>query len=154
MATVAASLLFMGAMLHAAIIDFRQHRVLNKTIIALAIAYLPLAHFAGIGWIDIISAIVAASLIFVIGFAGFCAGWIGGGDVKLTGIATLWIGAGLVVPFLALAGFFAVLLRWLIRRFRAVQADAPTPDDGLPFGPGIVLAAMALFPLSQWFTGG
>ncbi len=154
MATVAASCLFLAAMIHAAVTDLRRHRFLNKTIIALAVAYLPLAYFAGLGWVIIISSIVAAVLIFVIGFAGFCVGWFGGGDVKLAGIAGLWIGAELVVPFLLLSAVFGLVLMVLITTFHRWQrGEAPQNREAL-YGPGIVLAALALFPVSQWFSGG
>ena len=55
----------------------------------------------------VLSSVVAAILVLVIGFGAFCAGWVDGGEVKLATVATLWIGAELVVPFLALAGLFA-----------------------------------------------
>ena len=153
MAVVAASCLFLAAMVHAAITDFRQHRALNWTAIALAVAYLPLAMAAGLEWVTVVSSLVAATLVLIIGFGGFCAGWIDGRDVKLATVTTLWIGAEMVLPFLGLAGLFALGLAVLFRQFRRWQSGDAPPISEMPYSPGIVLSGFALFSSSQWFTG-
>lgn len=153
MALVAASCLFLAGMLHAAVTDFRHHRVLNVTIIAMVAGYLPLAIAAGLGWTAILSSVIAAALIFFIGFAAFCAGWMGGGDVKLAAVATLWIGAGMVVPLIALAALFGGVLAGLLIVLHRWQEGKAAPLGQMPYSPGIVLAALALFSNSQWFAG-
>lgn len=152
MALVAASCLFLAALIHAAITDAHRHRALNLTVVALAVGYIPLAMAVGLPWATVVSSVVATVLVFAIGFGCFCAGWIDGGDVKLATVTTLWIGAELVVPFLALAGLFALGLAMLFRTLRRWQTgDAPGLHE-IPYSPGIVLAAFALFSSSQWFA--
>ena len=107
MALVAASCLFLAAMVHAAVTDFRRHKALNISILALALGYLPFAMAVGLDWVAIIGSVVAALLVLTIGFGAFCAGWVDGGDVKLATATTLWIGAETVLPFL---GFLALVL--------------------------------------------
>ena len=153
MATVAASCLFLAAMIHAAVTDAVRHRLLNIPILILTVSFVPLAWWAGLGWTVIVSSLVAAVLVMVIGFAAFCAGWLGGGEVKLAGVATLWIGAGLVVPLIALSALFAGALAGLIVLLRRWQKVSMPPAGGVPYNPGIVLAALALFSFSQWFAG-
>jgi len=153
--------LFVVAVVHAALGDRVRRRVANATVLALLLGYLPLALGVGLAWVVILTSIAAAALVFVIGFAAFCAGWIGGGDVRLAAVATLWIGAGLVVPYLLLAAVFGALLAVLmlgLRRWQAradadanANAEAPLPE-AIPFGPGLVLAAFVLFANSPWFV--
>lgn len=152
MALVLASCLFLAAMVHAAVTDFRRHRVLNGTVLALAIGYVPLALAAGLGPTAILSSLAAAALVLVIGFAGFCAGWLGGGDVKLASVTTLWIGAGLVVPFLLLTALFGAVVTILMILMHRWQTGARAELTEVPYSPGIVLAALTLFGSSQWFT--
>ena len=151
MALVAASCLFLAAMVHAAVTDAMRHRALNLPLLILTVAFVPLAWWAGLGWTEIVSSVVAALLIIVIGFAGFCAGWFGGGEVKLAGVATLWIGAGLVVPLILLSALFAGTLTGLSALLRRWQRVPPAEVRAIPANPGIVLAALALFASSQWF---
>ena len=152
MALVAASCLFLAAMVHAAVTDFRQHHALNLTVLALAAGYVPLAMATGLDLGTVLSSVVAAILVLVIGFGAFCAGWVDGGEVKLATVATLWIGAELVVPFLALAGLFALGLTFLFRALRRWQTGEAAAMREIPYNPGIVLAAIVLFTSSQWFA--
>jgi prepilin peptidase CpaA len=152
MALTLASCLFLAAMIHAAVSDLRRHRVLNWTILALIFGYVPLALAAGLGWMTVLSSLAAATLVFVIGFAGFCAGWLGGGDVKLATAATLWIGAALVVPFLLLTALFGAVVTLLLIVLHRWQTGMRPELTEVPYSPGMVLAALALFGSSQWFA--
>lgn len=156
LSTGAASCLFVLGLLHAATTDFLGRKIVNTTVLALLAGYLPLAIGAGLGWTVIVTSAVAALLVFGIGFGCFCAGWIGGGDVRLASVAVLWIGAGQVLPFLLLSAIFGALLAVLmigLSRWQSGRggADIPAPD-GIPYGPGLVLAALVLFSTSPWFA--
>ena len=154
MALVAASCLFLAAMIHAAVTDFRRHKALNISILALALGYLPFAMAVGLDWVAIIGSVVAALLVLTIGFGAFCAGWIDGGDVKLATVTTLWIGAEMVLPFLGLAGLFGFGLAVLFRAMQRWQHGEVPAMNQIPYSPGIVLAAFVLFANSQWFAAG
>lgn len=154
MALVAASCLFLAAMVHAAVTDFRRHKALNLSILALALGYLPFALAVGLGWVAIIGSVIATLLVLTIGFGAFCAGWVDGGDIKLATVTTLWIGAEMVLPFLGLAGLFGVVLAVLFRAMQRWQQGEVPAMGQIPYSPGIVLAAFVLFAHSQWFTVG
>ena len=156
LSTGAACCLFVAGLLHAAVTDLMSRRIVNATVLALLAGYLPLALGAGLGWTVIITSAIAAVLVFGIGFACFCAGWMGGGDVKLAAVAVLWIGAGQVVPYLLLAAVFGALITLLFlgldRWQNGAGANDPPSADGIPYGPGLVLAGLALFSTSPWFA--
>ena len=63
----------------------------------------------------------------------------------------------LVVPYLLLSAVFGALLTVLMLGLNHWQARAdgaqPPQPDGIPYGPGLVLAALVLFGNSPWFSG-
>ena len=154
MALVAASCLFLAAMVYAAVTDFRHQHAMNLMVLVMAIGYIPLAMAVGLQLEAVVSSIVAAALVFAIGFGSFCAGWIDGAEAKLATITTLWIGAELVVPFLLLAVILAVGMAMLLSRLRQWQTGEATAIREMPYTLGIVLAAVVLFTSSQWFVFG
>ncbi len=152
MALVAASCLCLAAILHWALNDLQLRKVLNGTMLVLAIGYLPLALTVNLCWTAIASSIVAAALVFVIGFAAFITGWLSAGDVKLASVTTLWAGAALVVPLLVLATLFGGLVSLMLVILRCRHsAESPVIDD-IAFSPGLVVSAVALSSGSQWFA--
>ncbi|MEM1298782.1 MAG: pilus assembly protein CpaA, partial [Pseudomonadota bacterium] len=80
---------------------------------------------------------------------------IGGGDVKLGAVCTLWLGAALAVPYILLTAIFGALfaaaavvgVRIMIR---AGREGTSLREGGLPYGPGMACAALLLFQLSPW----
>ncbi|MEM6661463.1 MAG: prepilin peptidase [Pseudomonadota bacterium] len=152
----AACCLFVGVLAHASFTDLKRRRIMNVAVLALLAGYLPFAALLGVGTTEIVTGLVAGVLVFVIGFACFCAGWMGGGDVKLAAVITLWLGANLVLPFLMLSAVFGGLLALLFLGLRHWQAridhGQTPPVEGIPYGPALVLAALILFPSSHWFA--
>ena len=92
--------------------------------------------------------------MFLAGFGCFYAGWLGGGDVKLAAVSALWLGPGTVIHFIlwtAILGSIVTLSILALRRKRALERGRTTQHDRfLPYGPGMALAAIILFPQSSW----
>lgn len=152
--TITAAIVFMGAMIHAMYTDLTQERIHNWTILAMLALFVPLASTAGVGFNEITLAFGTALVVFMAGFGCFAAGWLGGGDVKLAAAAALWLGPGAVIPFVlwtAILGTMITLSILALRRKRMLDAglDYQRPDF-LPYGPGIALAAIVIFPQSTW----
>ena len=148
--------IFFAGMLHASITDLKRRRIANWTILALLGAYLPVAILAGLPWLTIATSFAAAALVFVAGFGAFCAGALGGGDVKLAAVCALWLGAGLVLPFLLLAailgGAIACVFLLVARIGRARGTPFKTDLALVPYGPGLACAAILLFSKSPWLS--
>jgi prepilin peptidase CpaA len=155
LASTIAAILFLAAMLYATISDLRRKRIPNWLIIVLAVAYLPLALAAGYAPVDMVVNMGVAVLVFAGGLACFSKGWLGGGDVKLAAVSTLWLGAGLTLPYLLLTALFGgaftlaalIGLRVMARKGRD---ESSLRDGGLPYGPGMACAALLLFQISPW----
>lgn len=153
-----ACLLFFAAMLHVIVTDLRHRRIRNWLVAGLAVTYPPLALVCGIPGAEIGFALVAGLLVFAAGFGAFAAGWVGGGDVKLAAVVTLWLGAGQTLPFLIYASLFGGALALALLTGRALFrfiASGPAPEVemhrlSLPYGPALALAGMVLLSESAW----
>jgi prepilin peptidase CpaA len=151
--------LFAAGMLHAALTDLRSRRIRNWLVVALAIAWAPLAIAAGLsvgqmGW-----ALLAAALVFAGGFGCFCAGWLGGGDVKLATVAVLWLGAAQAVPFLVLTALLGAVLSLpllALQRLGSLAAggggEAATIPREVPYGLALAMAGIGLLNGSPWIA--
>jgi prepilin peptidase CpaA len=150
-------------MAYAASSDLLTMRIANWLVLALVVAYGALAFFAHLPLADIGISIAAAVIVLVIAFAFFAFGWIGGGDAKLVSATTLWVGFGLMLPFLiyaALLGGALTLLILAIRRYPLPAAlqrvrwidrlhDA---KSGVPYGIALAIAGLLVYPETAIFA--
>lgn len=150
-----AVIIFFGGMLHASITDLRHRRIANWTVIALLVAWFPVALIADLPGSAMLGSMSAAVLVFVLGFVCFCLGLLGGGDVKLAAIAVLWLGAPMAPAFLMLSAIFGALIALVFLGIAKLKRrggnDVQTDALMLPYGPGLASAAVVLFGQSQWF---
>ena len=104
---------------------------------------------AAIGW-----HLAAATLVLVVGFGLFAAGWIGGGDAKLVAATALWFGFDQLMPYLLMAAFLGGLLTILVLRLRSRPLPAfaenwrwmrrlHAANEGVPYGIALAFAAAA-----------
>ena len=151
---VTAAVVFMGAMLHVMYTDLTRQRIYNASMLFLLASYFPLALASGFSLEAIAMAIGTGLIVFMAGFGCFSAGWLGGGDVKLGAVSALWLGPEVVISYLlwtAILGSMVTLSILLLRRKRALEAGIPYDRAAaLPYGPGMALAAIILFPQSTW----
>ena len=101
-------------------------------------------------WGNVAADLGAATAILLLGALVFVRGWLGGGDVKLSAAAALWVGAANVALFLttmALAdGVLAII--WAGRRAYSppVDEEAAALPYGLAIAAGGIVATMNLAP--------
>ena len=154
-----------GLLLWAAVADLRYRRIPNAScggIAALWPAYLLLGGIPAAAP----AALLGATTVFVAGFLLWRQGVLGGGDVKLLSVLSLWAGGGLLAPFLlttALSGGW-LAVAWLgLRRVGLLMparvavglswAGLPVlPGDprGLPYGVAIGLSGAWLVGQLFW----
>jgi prepilin peptidase CpaA len=166
------------ALVAGAAMDVWRNRIPNRLVLAaLPLAALAAVAMGGLGALP--SALAAGGIAFLIGFASFAAGAIGGGDAKFMVVGALAVGLGMLLPFLlafaALGGALALIV--VVRRRAGVEAVVMTGDlvkhaatlgrkghrarlgdEGrltVPYGVAIAAAALAcLFtPYPEWLLG-
>ena len=146
--SVVALFIFPLLMAYAASSDLLTMRIANWIVGALVVAYFALAFVAQVPLVDIGVSLAAAVIVLAIAFAFFAFGWIGGGDAKLAAATTLWVGVGLMLPYLiyaALLGGGLTLAILAVRRptrrsrprssrRRAARCWSPRPTSVLVSG--------------------
>ncbi len=151
---VTAAIVFMGVMMHVMYTDLTQQRIYNWAVLLLLTLYFPLAVSAGFELQSIAMALGVGMIVFVGGLGCFSGGWLGGGDVKLAAVSALWLGPETVISYIlwtAILGSMVTLSIMVLRRRRAIEAGLPYDSRAsLPYGPGMALAAIILFPQSNW----
>ena len=155
LASLAAAMLFLLAMVYVTISDLRFRRIPNWIVVALGLAYVPLAVVAGHPATDMAFNLGAGALVFAVGLFLFAKGWIGGGDVKLAAVSVIWLGAGLALPYILLTSLFgaAFVLASLVGLHILARkgGDTGRPVDGrMPYGPGMACAGLLLLQISPW----
>ena len=149
-----AALVFMGGMLLILYTDLTQQRIYNWILMLLVALYPPLAISSGFDFTAIVMAIGTAMLVFMAGIGCFSAGWLGVDSVKLAAICALWLGPETIISFTLwtlILGSMVTMSVMALRRKRALDEGRPyLAGQPLPFGPGMALAAVILFPQSTW----
>jgi prepilin peptidase CpaA len=128
-----------GVLAWAAAGDVASRRIPNRLVgLLAALGALRLALDPGAGWPAAGADVALALAVFVAGAGLFRAGMLGGGDVKLTAAATLWVGAAAFWTFLAATALAGGLmaLGHLARRAAVGGRGQPTPAS-LPYGVAI-----------------
>jgi prepilin peptidase CpaA len=149
-------------MAYAASSDLLTMRIANWLVLAVTASYFVFALWAQLSWAEIGMSVAAAAVVLLVAFAFFAFGWIGGGDAKLAAATTLWIGLGLMAPYLiyaALLGGGLTLLILALRRqplfpFIARHAWLERLHDskqGVPYGIALAIAALLVYPETSIF---
>ncbi|WP_374620044.1 prepilin peptidase [Devosia sp.] len=156
--SVVALLVFPLLMALAASSDLLTMRISNRLVLLVIVGFFVLALAIGMPLETIGMHLACAALVLVFSFAFFAFGWIGGGDAKLVAATTLWLGFGMMLPYLVyaslLGGALTLILlaarRWpLPERLRRVAWIDRLHDSksGVPYG--IALAAAGLLVYSD-----
>ncbi len=150
---------FAALMIAAAIVDLRRLIIPNPLIGGLCVLWLldletaPHATLAAV-----LATIGCAAAVFFVGAVLFSRGLIGGGDVKLLAVATLWAGVEAFPPLLLLTGLIGGLLALLFltplgARITAARSTGLAPDGGrgprtgqtpIPYGVAIAAAGLVV----------
>lgn len=148
--------LFLYAVGHAVISDFRSLQIPNWTSLAIVLAFPPAAV---LGEIDLATAglhLAMGGVLFVLGVFFFARGYMGGGDAKLLAAIGVWPGLHGIASYLiliALLGGLLALASLLLHRLPLPPflaslpwlRAAPGAPQTLPYGIAIGLAAYFLF---------
>ena len=164
-AAAAGLLLFVFAMLSAAVSDLTTYKIRNNLILTLLIAYLAFAPIVGFTCPEILRNVAVASGVLLVSFALFAAGWIGGGDAKLASVTTLWLGAHNALAYFwllsLLGGALAVVVyfcrmwplpEWLAKSSLVARLRARVQGTELPYGVAITLAGLCVLPSTPWMA--
>ena len=133
----------------AAVLDLRSRKIPNWLSIAVAVmaTFFWLAN--GIAFYpDVLERVGSAYLIFVLFFGMFCAGGMGGGDVKLGTALALWFAPHVTFIFIlitSLVGALVSLGAWIHHHF-VKHAEGKTV---VPYGVAIAFGGLAI--LTQRF---
>lgn len=153
-----ALLVFPLLMAYAASSDLLTMRISNKVVLMLVVGFLILAAIVQLPPEVIGIHFACAAAVLVVGFTFFALGWIGGGDAKLAAATTLWLGLGVMLPYLIYASllggsltiFLLAVRRWplpeALRRIAWIDR-LHNARTGVPYG--IALAAAGLLVYSQ-----
>jgi prepilin peptidase CpaA len=128
--------------------DFRNLRIRNEVVLGLALLFLLKVALAGdyrLGLSHAAFALVMTALVL----AFYAKGAMGGGDVKLLGVAFLWLGAENSFAF-SLALLAVTLAYLLLARLGALPKHEVAKRTKIPFGPCI--AAAWLLTALPWGT--
>lgn len=142
----------------AIVTDFRHLIIPNAACAAIAVAFLPAALLAGLGWQAIAWHYGIAAALLLAGTVVFARRLVGGGDVKLLAAAATWIAPADVWTFVVLmaliGGALAVVVLALARLKRTLPAlariawlgDGAIRTQQIPYGVAVGLAALAMLP--------
>jgi prepilin peptidase CpaA len=149
-------------MAYAASSDLLTMRIANWLVLLLVAAYFVLAFFAQLPLNEIGINLAAAGCVLVVAFLFFAFGWIGGGDAKLISATALWVGVGMLLPYLiyaSLLGGGLTLLILVLRRYplpaflqRQRWIDRlHDPKVGVPYGITLAIAGLLVYPETAIF---
>jgi prepilin peptidase CpaA len=156
-------LFFPLTMALAAAMDLLTMKIPNRLSAVVALGYFALALIAGRPLLEIGQHVLCACAILALTFVLFNLRWIGGGDAKLAAATTLWLGFGHLLDYLVYASLLGGALTLLIVQFR----NFPLPQllvgrdwaerlhrdgGGVPYGIALAVAALAVYPQTEWMT--
>lgn len=147
---------FGGLMLIAAFEDLRRLVIPNALTLSLCVLW-PLYVLATPTLSATLGALGCAAAVFIVGALCFARGYIGGGDVKLLAVATLWAGPAGTPALLVLTGVLGGLLALLLMmppgayiatlaraKLGPSDTESPSVDAATPLPYGIAIAAAAI----------
>jgi len=162
MLSLLALFIFPVLMAYAASSDLLTMRITNWLVLILTAAYFALALAAHLSWAEIGTSLAAAAITLAIAFAFFTFGWIGGGDAKLIAATTLWVGVGMLLPYLIYSALLGGGLTLLVLALRRYQLPAflqrqhwidrlHDPKLGVPYGIALAIAGLLVYPETAIF---
>ena len=154
--TTLGALVFPLLMALAASSDLVTMRISNALVAVLVLGFLVMAFVVQLPLEQIGAHVGLAIMVLAVGFAFFSFGWIGGGDAKLAAATTLWVGFGLMLPYLiyaALLGGALTLILLAIRRWplpgflQKIKWIDRLHDSksGVPYGIALAIAGLLVY---------
>ena len=150
---------FVLLLLQAGLGDLARMRIPNRLVLVLLLGYAVLAPLSGFSLLAISLGLGGAAVVFGLGLCLFACGWMGGGDVKLMAVVSLWLGLPHLGDFLLWTSVFGGLLTLglMICRARplpeALAGRALSLRAGetrVPYGVAIAAAGLFVFASTPW----
>ena len=156
MITLSLLILFPALMAYAAASDLLTMTIPNKLSLGLFAGFIVLAFFGNLTLEALTLHVAAGAVVLAVGFVFFARGWVGGGDVKLAAVTSLWLGFGNLVDYLFIASLGGGLLTLAV----LVARSAPLPVFALgwrwlerirmarkvPYGIALAASALIVYP--------
>jgi prepilin peptidase CpaA len=144
--------------------DFLTMTIQNRVSVLLIAGFAVVAVGTGMPLADWGTHFLGLLPVFVVGFAFFAFGWMGGGDVKFISAISLWFGfTPLLAEFMIFVTLYGAALTMGLLFMRQMIV-VPTilfgqdwfnrlndKDSGIPYGIAIGVAALQVYPSSAWF---
>lgn len=145
---------------YAAASDLVSMTISNRLCLALLGGFVVAAIATGMPLAELGRHLGAAGLMLLVGFGCFAAGWIGGGDAKLSVVIALWFGFGPLIDYILISTIAGGMLTLAILKYRA----SPIPgfasgwgwaqmlhgaNKGIPYGIALSFAALIVLPDTQ-----
>jgi prepilin peptidase CpaA len=150
-------------MIAAAVLDATTYRIPNWLTGLTALAFVPMAIYAGMplalfGW-----HVLMGLILFFVGYAMFALGLFGGGDAKLMAAAGLWFGFGQTYEFILFTVLAGGVLAIAIALLAVVQMQMELSGrkysdviknlaPKVPYGIALAAGAILAFPGSWWMN--
>ena len=155
--------LFPAMMAFAASSDLFTMTIANRVSLILVGGFFLLAVLTGMSGASMLSHAGVAAVVLVIAFLCFTRGWVGGGDAKLAAATVLWIGVGHLADYFVYASLLGGALTILLIQYRAMPMPQlllgrewaerlHRPDCGVPYGIALAIAALLVYPQTEWMT--
>ena len=159
MTEAAVTVFFPLLMVFAALSDVATMTISNRISLALVVGFVPVALLVGAP-LDAIGLHVACGLaVFVLTFAMFSLGLIGGGDAKLASATALWLGWDVLMNYGLVTAVFGGALSIALLAGRKVPlprllldrkwiARLHSPETGIPYGVALAAGGLVVYPES------
>lgn len=155
-------LIFPVLMVFAAASDLLTMRISNLLVLMLVVAFFIVALIVQMPVETILTNLGVAAATLALTFAFFAFGWIGGGDAKLAAATTLWLGLGLLLPYIVYSGLLGGALTLLLLGFRNLPLPAPLQRiawidrlhdkrQGVPYGLALAAGGLLVYPQTAIF---
>ena len=155
-------LIFPVLMVFAASSDLFTMRISNLLVLMLVVGFFIVALITQMPVDLILTNMGCAVVVLVVAFAFFAFGWIGGGDAKLAAATTLWLGLGLILPYVVYSGLLGGALTLIILGYRNLPLPGAVQrikwldrlhhkQEGVPYGIALAIAALLVYPQTTIF---
>ena len=148
------SLYLLFAMVMVMAVDLTRYTIPNWLVGSVLVAYPVMAYLSPVP-VDWQGALMAIGICFAVGYILFLKKWMGGGDIKLIIVISLWMGMEHLLDFLFLmtiiGGVFSVILlvgRKLLAGVLTTQKVAELPrvlKPGAPVPYGVAIASSFIY---------
>jgi prepilin peptidase CpaA len=145
---------------YAAASDLVSMTISNRLCFILVVSFGICAFATGMTWSELGLHIGAGFFMLVICFGCFAAGWIGGGDAKLSAAIALWFGFEPLMDYLLISTVAGGALTLAILKYRSMPMPRfavgwgwarmlHATNKGIPYGIALSFAALMVLPQTE-----